>query len=192
MRVLRGLTGAPRTRYFNDTELERLAKYQMVTLEKVRVLLVSCDDTRCWFLPHVAFPRTHRHAHACLTACRLPACPQWYTPCAAEGGYDVPQAPPSCDTEGKAEAVFQHIKRLSPNLTANLYWNSMFDFAFYSAHQGMLDLEAQGHHAFLRDEHGDIVRLCNDGNVRVAHIALTPQPRTRSDQTAGRLCGAVL
>ena len=37
--VTRGLTGAPRTRYFNDTELERLAKYQMVTLEKVRVLL---------------------------------------------------------------------------------------------------------------------------------------------------------
>ena len=71
--------GAPRTRYFNQSEIERLAKYQMVTLEK------------------------------------------WYTPCAAQGGYGIPQAPPSCDSEGKAEAVFQQLKRLSPNLTANLY-----------------------------------------------------------------------
>ena len=115
--------GAPRTRYFNQSEIKRLAKYQMVTLEK------------------------------------------WYTPCAAQGGYGIPQAPPSCDSEGKAEAVFQQLKRLSPNITTNLYWNSMFDFAFYEAHQGMLDLEARGQHAFLRDKHGQVVYLCNDGNA---------------------------
>ena len=115
--------GAPRTRPFNESEIKRLAKYQMVTLEK------------------------------------------WYTPCAAQGGYGIPQAPPSCDSEGKAETVFQQLKRLSPNLTTNLYWNSMFDFAFYEAHQGMLDMEAQGQHAFLRDKHGQVVYLCNDGNA---------------------------
>ena len=49
--------------------------------------------------------------------------------------------------------------------TTILYWNSMFDFAFYTAHQHMLDLEAQGIHAFLRDETGEIISLCNDGNV---------------------------
>ena len=41
----------------------------------------------------------------------------------------------------------------------------MFDFAFYGYHQGMLDLEARGVHAFLRDENGDVIYLCNDGNV---------------------------
>ena len=43
--------------------------------------------------------------------------------------------------------------------------HSMFDFSFYTAHQHMLDLEAQGIHAFLRDETGEILTLCNDGNV---------------------------
>ena len=41
----------------------------------------------------------------------------------------------------------------------------MFDFAFYAAHQRMLDLEAAGVPAFLRDKHGEIVLLCNDGNA---------------------------
>lgn len=41
----------------------------------------------------------------------------------------------------------------------------MFDFSFYTAHQHMLDLEQQGVHAFLRDETGKVMTLCNDGDV---------------------------
>ena len=56
----------------------------------------------------------------------------------------------------------------------------MFDFAFYAAHQRMLDLEAAGVPAFLRDKHGEIVLLCNDGN---AYCNVTTynwaQPRVR-------------
>ena len=46
-----------------------------------------------------------------------------------------------------------------------MYWNSMFDFSMYAAHQKMLDLEAAGTKAFLRDETGAVISLCNDGNV---------------------------
>lgn len=38
-------------------------------------------------------------------------------------------------------------------------------YSMYAAHQKMIDLEAQGIHAFLRDETGAIISLCNDGNV---------------------------
>ena len=41
----------------------------------------------------------------------------------------------------------------------------MFDFSFYTAHQRMLELEAQGLQAFLRDEDGEVLSLCNDGDV---------------------------
>jgi len=41
----------------------------------------------------------------------------------------------------------------------------MFDFSFYTAHQRMLDLEAAGTRAFLRDETGAVISLCNDGNM---------------------------
>jgi hypothetical protein len=41
----------------------------------------------------------------------------------------------------------------------------MQDFAFYRVHQQMIDLEAAGVHAFLRDESGLVIELCNDGNV---------------------------
>lgn len=72
--------------------------------------------------------------------------------------------------EDKIEKAFADIRREShmlglPRPTANLYWNSMFDFSMYAAHQQMLDLEAAGVKAFLRDETGQIISLCNDGNV---------------------------
>ena len=41
----------------------------------------------------------------------------------------------------------------------------MFDFAFYRAHARMVAMEAAGLPSFLRDEHGEIMFLCNDGNV---------------------------
>ena len=41
----------------------------------------------------------------------------------------------------------------------------MFDFSMYGAHQKMIDLESEGVQAFLRDETGSVISLCNDGNV---------------------------
>lgn len=112
--------GAVKDRVFNDDEVARLAKYQMVTIEK------------------------------------------WYTPCASAG---PTQSGPDCAVEKKIEHLISRIRSLNPNITANLYWNSMFDFAFYGFHQGMLDLEKAGVKAFLRDKFGTVVSLCNDGNV---------------------------
>ena len=90
------------------------------------------------------------------------------TPC---GSATYPhQSGPACAVERKAEAAFAEIRAASARLkrvrpTAILYWNSMFAFAMYEAYQGMLDLEREGVHAFLRDKDGIIVSLCNDGNV---------------------------
>ena len=41
----------------------------------------------------------------------------------------------------------------------------MFDFAFYSAHAKMLEMEEAGMHSFLRDQTGKVISLCNDGDV---------------------------
>ena len=122
-RIPTSFHGAPRTRFFNASEMARLAKYQVVALEK------------------------------------------WYGPCGAKGGYGIPQSGPSCAEGQKSEQVFLALKAVSPNLTAILYWNTMFDFAFYEAHQRMLELEARGLRAFLRDERDEVVKLCNDGNA---------------------------
>ena len=87
---------------------------------------------------------------------------KWYTPCASAG---PTQSGPSCAIENLTEGLYAQIKELNPNITTILYWNSMFDFSFYTAHQRMLALEAAGIHAFLRDKNGEIVMLCNDGDV---------------------------
>jgi hypothetical protein len=121
-RIPTSFHGAVKDREFHDTEVARLAKYQMATIEK------------------------------------------WYTPCGSAG---PTQSGPSCGVEGKIEGLFKRIRVLNPNQTAILYWNSMFDFQFYTAHQRMLDLEAAGTAAFLRDETGEVISLCNDGNVYV-------------------------
>ena len=112
--------GADKRRTYNESEIARLAKYQMFTPEK------------------------------------------WYTPCGSQG---PTQAGPECAIESKTEALFRQIRAINPNQTTILYWNSMFDFSFYTAHQHMLDLEAAGIHAFLRDKTGKVIELCNDGNV---------------------------
>jgi hypothetical protein len=41
----------------------------------------------------------------------------------------------------------------------------MLDFSFYRAHARMVAMEAAGLPSFLRDEHGEIMQLCNDGDV---------------------------
>ena len=81
---------------------------------------------------------------------------KWYTPCGAQGPV---QAGPECDVEAKMFATFRQLKALNPKITNVMYWNSMFDFAFYAKHQAMLDLEARGQRAFLRDDRGAVVRL---------------------------------
>lgn len=62
-------------------------------------------------------------------------------------------------------AAFRRIKEINPTVTTIMYLNSNFDFAFYRLHGAMLALEARGQPAFLRDEKGVVVSLCNDGNV---------------------------
>ena len=120
------ITQRTQDRTFNDKEVARLARYQMVTIEK------------------------------------------WYTSCGSAG--PPHQSGPSCAAEHKAEKLHGRIraeaKKLKlPRPTAILYWNSMFDFSMYAAHQYMLDLEAAGVHAFLRDISGSVISLCNDGNA---------------------------
>ena len=40
-----------------------------------------------------------------------------------------------------------------------------FDFSFYTAHAGMIALEARGLPSYLRDKTGQVISLCNDGDV---------------------------
>lgn len=87
---------------------------------------------------------------------------KWYTPCGSHGPV---QNSPACAEETRIEALVKRIKRISPNITSNLYWNSMFDFSFYAAHLRMIDLEARGIKAYLRDDTGAVIELCNDGNA---------------------------
>ena len=68
-------------------------------------------------------------------------------------------------------SAFRRIKAINPEVTTIMYLNSNFDFAFYRLHGEMMALEAQGQHAFLRDMKGDVVTLCNDGNVYCKYVA---------------------
>jgi hypothetical protein len=61
-------------------------------------------------------------------------------------GWCVDDLPPRPGVQ--AERLFGRIRERSaalglPRPTAILYWNSMFDFSMYAAHQKMLDLEAE-------------------------------------------------
>jgi hypothetical protein len=86
---------------------------------------------------------------------------KWYTPCAAQ---HPSQSPPSCDVEDKMFETFRQLKALAPEHTNIMYLNSMFDFSFYHLHGLVLAREAAGEKLLLRDEHGELVLLCNDGN----------------------------
>ena len=97
----------------------------------------------------------------------------------------VPQSVPSCAAGQKSEDVFAKLKEANPSMTAILYWNTRFNFAFYAADQRMLALEAHGQRAFLRDEHGEVVLLCNDCN---AYMYCMQRCHDRLD-LAGRRCG---
>lgn len=60
--------------------------------------------------------------------------------------------------------TFKLLKALHPQHTNIMYLNSMFDFAFYRLNGIILDREAAGERLLLRDLHGTLVQLCNDGN----------------------------
>eukprot|EP00036_Acanthoecidae_sp_10tr_P014772 CAMPEP_0206291816 /NCGR_PEP_ID=MMETSP0106_2-20121207/3311_1 /ASSEMBLY_ACC=CAM_ASM_000206 /TAXON_ID=81532 /ORGANISM="Acanthoeca-like sp., Strain 10tr" /LENGTH=841 /DNA_ID=CAMNT_0053722381 /DNA_START=158 /DNA_END=2683 /DNA_ORIENTATION=- len=87
---------------------------------------------------------------------------KWYTPCASKGPQ---QSGPSCDIENRTLELFKLLKALNPDQIRIFYWNTMLDFSFYAAHAQMLEMEAAGLPSFLRDERGEVMRLCNDGNV---------------------------
>eukprot|EP00041_Stephanoeca_diplocostata_P015780 m.302708 g.302708 ORF g.302708 m.302708 type:complete len:480 (-) comp20150_c0_seq1:280-1719(-) len=87
---------------------------------------------------------------------------KWYTPCASQG---PTQGPPSCAVEEKIEGLLAKINAINPNTIGILYLNSMFDFQFYTLHGLLLEAEQRGMTSFLRDEHGEILSLCNDGDV---------------------------
>ena len=91
----------------------------------------------------------HRHktADPAAPAAANPSPRGRYTPCGSQG---PKQAGPSCAVEDKTFGVYAAIKAINPKVTTILYWNSMFDFAFYRVHQQMIDLESAGVHAFLR------------------------------------------
>lgn len=91
---------------------------------------------------------------------------KWYTLCGAK---HPEQGTPECAVEEKFYETFNAIAKLNPLVTNIIYLNSMFDFAAYNLHGEMLKLEAAGKPAFLRDDKGDVVILCNDGNFYCAY-----------------------
>ena len=118
-RIPSSFHGANKRRKFSDKEVERLAKFQMLTIEK------------------------------------------WYTGCASKGPV---QSGPDCAVELKTEHLYSRTRAINPNQTTILYWNSMFDFSFYAAHQQMIDMEQRGLRSYLRDKNDKLIGLCNDGN----------------------------
>ena len=86
---------------------------------------------------------------------------RWYTLCGAK---HPQQGTPDCNVESKFYETFNQIAKLNPKGTNIIYLNSMFDFAAYHLHGEMMKLEASGKPAFLRDDKGEVVILCNDGN----------------------------
>ena len=101
-------------------------------------------------------------ALAALANYSLVTIEKWYTPC---GGQGPSQAGPSCAVEDKMFAAFRALRALRPEHTNIMYLNSMFDFAFYRLNGVVQAREAAGERLLLRDVHGQLVQLCNDGNV---------------------------
>ena len=87
---------------------------------------------------------------------------KWYTPCGAQ---HPAQSGPSCAVEDKMFEVFLALKAQHPEHTNILYLNTMFNFAAYRLNGIILAREAAGEELLLRDMHGTLVQLCNDGNV---------------------------
>lgn len=46
----------------------------------------------------------------------------------------------------------------------------MLDFSFYAAHAKMEAMEANGMQSYLRDKHGVITEVCNDGDVSLRPV----------------------
>jgi hypothetical protein len=98
---------------------------------------------------------------------------KWYTPCGSQMPH---QSGPDCAVEDKMYTTFRELKAINPAHTNILYLNSMFDFAFYRLNGIIQDREAAGEKLLLRDMHGTLVQLCNDGNVRWPSSRLNAAP----------------
>ena len=101
-------------------------------------------------------------ALAALSGYNMVTIEKWYTPCAAQ---HPTQGGPSCAVEDAMFSSFLRLKALQPLHTNIMYLNTMFDFAFYRLNGIVLAREAAGERLLLRDLHGELVVLCNDGNV---------------------------
>ncbi len=65
---------------------------------------------------------------------------KWYTKC---GAAHPQQAGPTCDVEGRMYETFNAIAKINPRVVNIIYLNSMFDFAAYTLHGKMMQLEQQ-------------------------------------------------
>eukprot|EP00040_Diaphanoeca_grandis_P003269 m.24433 g.24433 ORF g.24433 m.24433 type:complete len:425 (+) comp14608_c0_seq1:64-1338(+) len=119
-RIPTSFHGARKDSAYSDAEVARLAKFQVLAIEK------------------------------------------WYTPCGSQG---PTQSGPGCAVEYKMAHLFNQTKAITPNQTTIMYWNTMLDFSMYEAHAAMEASEARGVPVYLRDIHGEVISLCNDGNV---------------------------
>jgi hypothetical protein len=131
------------------------------------LLCSRCSTHSSWlcFVSSAGAPKTREFTEAELQALSkfsMVTIEKWYTSCASKG---PTQSGPECAVEDKMYTAFRRIKAINPNVTTIMYLNSNFDFAFYRLHGEMMAMEARGQQAFLRDERGDVVELCNDGNV---------------------------
>lgn len=126
-------------------------------------------------------------AIALLSTYSMVTLEKWYTPCAsnhpAQGG-------PSCDVEDKMFDVFRALKARAPQHTTMMYLNSMFNFAFYRLNGIILAREAAGEKLLLRDERGELVSLCNDGNHYCNGSSIVVAPSSQPSLYARDACGA--
>ena len=122
-------------RDFTDAEVDRLARYQMATIEKVGIVVyeLACAQVSVAPSPAPLFGAMAQHFFRAYCYARTDwiICTQWYTPCGSAG--PPHQSGPECAVEHKVESLFDRIRSRAsalglPRPTAILYWNSMFDF----------------------------------------------------------------
>jgi hypothetical protein len=82
---------------------------------------------------------------------------KWQGPCGQR-----PNATPACDEESTMLAEARRIKRVNPNVSTLLYWNSILDFPQYTLHAKML---ARPELMLHDNSTGDIVRLDGGGHL---------------------------
>jgi hypothetical protein len=202
--------GAVKDREFTDAEVDRLARYQMATIEKCGPVAVSavvslfvqlnlavsccCCCCCCMHAPRLPPPPAPalrplggtRHAGLLGHPIRAGQSVRWnarrsissavsgsgvlHSACPAQQPFCTGTVPPSRSSSGQTELyVCCMVSEVVIGPHGRLIrWSvcvGMFDFSMYGAHQKMIDLESEGVQAFLRDETGSVISLCNDGNV---------------------------